>query len=194
MQEKDHDADSDVVSKTRRKREMHELQALGQRLVDLNKSQLASLSLPDPLRQAVIDAHTIPKHEARRRHMQYIGRLMRSVDPTQIRAKFQEWDGQSGAHTAALHRAERWRDRFMEDENVAPTLQEFALELGARGAQVNWQALRNEVREARREREQARPPRHFRELFRQIRALMAPEEPQAATDQSAGDDDNGGDE
>ena len=188
MQEKDQDAGSDVVSKTRRKKEMHELQALGQRLVELNKTRLSELTLSDELRQAVIDAHTIPKHEARRRHMQYIGRLMRSVDPTQIRAKMLEWDGQSGAHTAALHRAERWRDRFMEDENVAPALQEFALELGARGAQVNWQALRNEVREARREREQARPPKHFRELFKQIRALMAPEEPRAGADAHAADD------
>jgi ribosome-associated protein len=157
------------ISKTRRKREMHELQELGQRLVDLNKSQVAALDLPEDLREAVADAQIITKHEARRRHMQYIGRLMRSVDPEPIREKLREWDGQSSAHTALLHRVERWRDRLIEDENGA---QEFARELGARGAQVNWQALRTQAREARLEREQNRPPRHYRELFRSVRALM----------------------
>ena len=163
--------DPDVISKTRRKREMHELQALGQRLVELNKTQLNSLVLPEELRDAVADAAIITRHEARRRHMQYIGRLMRSVDPEPIRAKIAEWDGQSGAHTALLHRAERWRDQMLENDKA---IQEFALELGARSSQVNWQALRNEIREAKRERELSKPPKHYRELFKQIRALMEP--------------------
>jgi len=176
--------DPDVISKTRRKREMHELQELGQRLVELSKSQLNSLVLPEELRDAVTDAAIINRHEARRRHMQYIGRLMRNVDPEPIRAKLAEWDGQSGAHTALLHRAERWRDQFLENDKA---LQEFALELGARSAQVNWQALRNEVREARRERELGKPLKHYRELFRQIRALMNPDDkkPDAETDEGA---------
>ena len=169
--------DPDVISKTRRKREMHELQELGQRLVELSKAQVNSLVLPEELRDAVADATIITRHEARRRHMQYIGRLMRNVDPEPIRAKIAEWDGQSGAHTALLHRAERWRDQLLENDKA---MQEFALELGARSAQVNWQALRNEVREARRERELAKPPKHYRELFRQIRALMNPEEKKPA--------------
>ena len=161
--------DSPEISKTRRKREMHDLQALGERLTGLNAAQLGALDLPEDLRDAVLESHHLTKHEARRRHMQYIGRLMRSVDPQPIRDKLLEWDGQSGAHTALLHRVERWRDRLVEDENAA---QEFARELGARGAQVNWQALRSQAREARAERAQQRPPRQYRELFKLIRGLM----------------------
>ncbi len=165
----DDDLPPSGTSKTRRKKDMHELQALGERLVTLNREQIEALDIPEALREAVEESHSITKHEARRRHMQFIGRLMRDVDPEPIREKLREWDGQSTEHTALLHRAERWRDRIIEDERA---VQEFAAELGPRGAQVNWQALRTQAKEARREREANRPPKHYRELFRDIRALL----------------------
>jgi ribosome-associated protein len=160
---------TEPISKTRRKRDMHALQELGERLAGLNRAQVESLDLPEDLRDALLEAPTLTKHEARRRHMQYIGRLMRAVDPEPLRERLRQWDGQSSAHTALLHRVERWRDRLVEDENAA---QELAQELGARGAQVNWQALRTQSREARLERQQNRPPKHYRELFRLIRDAM----------------------
>jgi ribosome-associated protein len=171
MQDDSQDQPPSGISKTRRKRDMHELQALGERLVELRKDQLATLDLPEKLLDAVKDAHVITRHEARRRHLQFIGRLMRDVDPEPIREKLREWDGQSSGQTALLHRAERWRDRLIEEDQAVPA---FAAELGARGAQVNWQALRTQVREAKKEREENRPPRHYRELFRQVRELLEP--------------------
>ncbi len=68
-------------SKTQRKKAMHELQSLGERLVALNAEQLARVELPELLREAVQEAARVKGHESRRRQMQYIGRLMRSVDP-----------------------------------------------------------------------------------------------------------------
>ena len=174
-----------VISKTQRKREMHELQALGERLVELNKGQVEALKLPEDLHEAVNEAHAITRHEARRRHMQFIGRLMRGVDPEPIREQLRIWDGQSTSHTAFLHRVERWRDRLIEDEQAT---QEFSAELGARGAKVNWQALRKQAHEARLEREQKRPPKHFRELFKQIRELLEPESPAATAQDMESDD------
>ena len=68
-------------SKTLRKREMQELQELGERLVALPDAELARLeALPETLRGAVAEARRITRHEARRRQMQYIGRLMRAID------------------------------------------------------------------------------------------------------------------
>ena len=95
MQHKDPSNDDDEdgdgsVSKTRRKQEMHELQALGERLVELNNRQLQALALPEDLHEAVMDSRAITKHEARRRHLQFIGRLMRSVDAEPIREKLKE--------------------------------------------------------------------------------------------------------
>ena len=71
----------EIVSKTKRKQEMHERQALGVALVALPESQIRLLGLPGGLELAVLEAKRITSHEARRRQMQYIGRLMRDTDP-----------------------------------------------------------------------------------------------------------------
>jgi len=80
-----------LPSKTQRKHEMHALQALGVDLVALDPARLASLALPEPLVDAIATARTLARHEARRRQMQYIGRLMRDVDPEPIRAALAAW-------------------------------------------------------------------------------------------------------
>src|SRR5258706_13663236 len=109
-------------SKTERKRAMHELQALGERLVGLNQEQLAAIALPENLHEAVEQARRITKHEARRRQLQYIGRLMRDVDPQPIRGKLKVWDGVSTEETARVHRIERWREKLLEDDGAGGAL------------------------------------------------------------------------
>ncbi len=159
-------ADDDRPSKTRRKTDMHALQALGASRVELSAEQLAAVDLPEDLRDAVAEARRITRHEARRRQMQYIGRLMRDVDAQPIREQLDALRGQSRAATAALHAAERWRERLLEDDGA---LTEFAH--SHPGADL--QALRVAIREARRERAEARGPRHFREIFRLVREALA---------------------
>ena len=157
--------DEEKPSKTQRKREMHELQTLGARLVELNSEQLAAIGLPEGLRDAIEFAKRTTKHEARRRQMQYIGRLMRSVDPAPIREKLKAWDGISTEETARVHRIERWREELIDDD-------------GAIGALVHAhpgidiQRLRALVRNAREERNTGRQPRAFRELFRTLRDII----------------------
>ena len=157
--------DQERPSKTQRKRQMHELQALGERLVALNGEQLGAIGLPEDLRAAVAEASGIPRHEARRRHMQYIGRLMRGVDPEPIREKLAAWDGVSREHSAKLHLAERWRERLLEDEAA---LAEFLREHPG----ADSQRLRSLVRAAVAERDAARAPRNYRELFRLLREII----------------------
>src|SRR5258706_6864069 len=103
-------------SKTELKRVMHELQALGERLIGLNPEQLAAIALPENLHEAVEQARRITKHEARRRQLQYIGRLMRDVDPEPIREQLKVWDGGSIEETARPHRIERLRGKMVEDD------------------------------------------------------------------------------
>jgi ribosome-associated protein len=157
--------DEEKPSKTQRKREMHELQALGARLVELNPEQLAAVGLPDGLRDAVEFARRTTKHEARRRQMQYIGRLMRTVDPEPIREKLKIWDGVSAQHTAEQHRVERWRDRLLEDESAFDELVRTHPGIDARH-------LRALARRAREERTAGSPPRAYRELFRALRGIV----------------------
>ena len=152
----------DLVSKTRRKQQMHELQALGAALVALAPAQLEAIALPEELAQAVRAAQRIASHEARRRQIQYIGRLMRALDPEPVRAALAEIDGRSAVARARQHRVEHWRERLVGDDAA---LTEYArTHPGA-----DLQALRALIRNARREILETRVPRAQRELFRVLR-------------------------
>ena len=163
----DDDDGSERPSKTQRKKEMHALQALGQQLVDLGRDQLAQVDLPEELREAIAFAHRVTSHEARRRHMQYIGKLMRQVDADEIRAAIGRATGESRAAVALMHLAERWRDRLLADDEA---LTAFMAERP--GADVQW--LRAAIRAARREHAAGRPPKHARALYRWLHDQLAP--------------------
>jgi ribosome-associated protein len=152
------------VSKTRRKRDMHELQSLGAALVELPESQLEDLELESDLLEAVMEAKRIKSHEARRRQLQYIGRLMRAVDPEPIRAALAAAEGQSAQAAAAHRRLEAWRERLLSDDEA---LTSFALEHPG----ADLQTLRALIRNARKEQKEGRAPRAFRELFRALKAI-----------------------
>src|SRR5712692_9229446 len=100
------------VSKTQRKKEMHELQALGVALVDLPESKLAAIQLADELREAALDAKRIRSHEGRRRQLQYIGRRMRDIDPAPLRARLDAFTGHSAQGAARHRRLEALREKL----------------------------------------------------------------------------------
>ena len=155
----------ELPSKTQRKKQMHELQALGAELVELNEHQLGSIELPERLRDAVRDAWRMTKFEARRRQLQYIGKLMREVDPEPIRSRIAAWKAVSRAHTARLHSIERWRTRLIEDE-AAMT------ELVREYPHADVSKLRLLVRNTHRERETAKPPKSYRALFQALSEII----------------------
>lgn len=153
------------VSKTQRKKESSALQALGAELVALSDERLAVLELPEFLYDAVIAARTIASHEARRRQLQYIGKLMRKVDAEPIRARLDSWKGPSRVETAQFKKAEWWRERLLADEQALAALEhEYP---SADRAQ-----LAGLIGEARRERMGNHPPKNYRALFQALRALI----------------------
>jgi ribosome-associated protein len=161
------EANAERPSKTQLKKQMHELQSLGERLVELNPEQLASIGLPGELRDAVDEARRVKSHEARRRQMQYIGRLMREVDPAPIREKLSGWEGRSRARAVREHEIAGWRERLMDDDAA---LAEFA----SQHPLADIQHLRTLVRSARADRDAGRAPRHYREIFRALRGVLEP--------------------
>lgn len=152
------------VSKTRRKREMTELQSLGAALVELPETQVQAMGLDPRLAEAVLQAKRMRSHEAKRRQLQYIGRLMRSIDPEPIRAQLAAAEGSSAQAAAAHRRLEAWRERLITDDAA---LTSFAVAHPA----ADLQALRALIRNARKEQKEGKPPRAYRELFRAIKAL-----------------------
>ncbi|MGH8631123.1 MAG: ribosome biogenesis factor YjgA, partial [Burkholderiales bacterium] len=129
-------------SKTQRKREMHALQALGETLAALPLERLAQLDLPEVLRDALMHARQISKWGARRRQMQYIGKLMREVDATAIRNRLDAWQSAAAREASRLHQIERWRDRLLENESALGELLE-------RHPRADVQRLRSLIRNAR---------------------------------------------
>ena len=152
-------------SKTRRKEASHELQSLGATLVELSDARLVGLGLAEPLLDAIAAYRRIRSHEARRRQMQLIGKLMRSADVEPLREAVNELELGRAQDSLALHQAERWRAELIADDAAATR---FATD----HPNLDTQRLRALVRNARKDASLApeqRSGRAFRELFQFIR-------------------------
>jgi ribosome-associated protein len=160
--------EAEFASRTKKKQHVEELQKLGVALVDLPLAQLDALALPDALLKAVLEAQRITSHGALRRQMQYIGKIMRGVDPEPVRAALAAIEGRSVAARASQRRLEGWRERLIGDDAA---LTAFASEHPG----ADFQALRALIRNARKEIAESKPPRAQRELFRLIRDINEPE-------------------
>ncbi len=155
--------DRTIPSKTQRKLAMEELQSLGEALVDLPAERLKKIDLSDELREAIGAAQRMTRlDEAKRRQMQYIGRLMRSTDIEPLRAALADARGESASETARLHRLERLRSELLADEK---TIQEIATLYPA----IDLQHLRSLRRATLKEQQQNKPPRNFRAIFQLLK-------------------------
>ena len=160
-------SDSDFISKSQKKRDMHELQAVGEQLIALSPDSLKRIELPEKLLSAVLEAKDIPvsKHTARKRQRQYVGRLMRDVDVAPIIEQLNALQAPSRKQTALLHLAEQWRERLLKDDDGLDAF------IGEFPRAENLE-IREMIAAARDETARDRPPKHFRELYHVIHALI----------------------
>jgi ribosome-associated protein len=174
----------DRPSKSQLKREMHALQELGQALIELPKDALKRMPMPEHLDDAVREARRITDHEGKRRQLQYVGKVMRSLTEDEIGALRTALDTHRGvnkAETARLHWIERTREKLLADDAA---LTEFLRDHPG----VDVQEGRTLIRNARKEREQQKPPRYYRELFQWIKNAAGVEDEEE--DQEERDDDH----
>jgi len=160
------DFGSEEISKSQRKRDMHALQDLGQQLVELPKEQFEKIAMEERLRDAITDARHIRQHGARKRQLQYIGKIMRSIDAEPIQEQLDTLQGQSNQAAQALHNIERWRDRLLKDGDN--TLEELVKQY----QQADRQYLRQLLRNAQKETLANKAPKSARTLFRYLRELF----------------------
>jgi ribosome-associated protein len=124
--EQDREADEEGPerpSKSARKRAAHAAQDLGEQLVQLKDAQLEALELPEALKDAVREARRISARGGGARQRQYIGKLMRDVDPEPIRAALAARSAVDAAATERFKRVESWRERLISEG--APALEEL---------------------------------------------------------------------
>ncbi len=156
-------------SKSARKRDAHDQQALGQALAGLPDAALAAAPMPEALRDALAQLRRTRSHEGRRRQLQFVGKLMRQADIEPLREAVAA--AQLGhAHDAlALHRAEHWRGELVADDEALTRWM-------AEHPDTDLQRLRALIRNARKDAALAPEQRHgraWRELFQFIKPLLA---------------------
>jgi ribosome-associated protein len=151
------------ISKSQKKRNMIALQSVGEELVAVSADVINKMDLPDELRVAILDAKRIPnsKHGGNKRQMQYIGRLMREVDPAPILAQLQALKAPNQKQTAQHHLAERWRERMLADAtSIAAFVREFP--------EADQTVLEKYLAAAKDDHAKQRPPKNFRLLYQTL--------------------------
>ncbi len=156
-------------SRSQQRRDALEVLALGEKLVSLTEAQLAKLPVPESLLPHIRECKRITAQIAHKRQLQYLAKQMRREDDEvldAIRDALDEKGEAARREVAAMHRVEAWRDRLLADGDAA--LAELLDEYPAADRQLLRQLARNALEERRRN----KPPRAFRELYRELRELL----------------------
>ena len=156
-------------SRSQQRREALEVLAIGQQLVALTDTQLPKLPVPESLLPHIRDTRRITSHIAHKRQLAFLAKQMRREDDEvleAIRDALDEKGETARREIAAMHRVEAWRDRLLAEGDMALG------ELVDQYPEADRQGLRQLVRNTLEERKRNKPPRAFRELFRQLRELV----------------------
>lgn len=161
-----------IVSRSELKRQMDALKQLGKRITDLRPDQQKKIPMDEVLSAAITETRRITSNGALKRHMQFIGKLMRHADVDAIRHALDEFDTASQAHNQKFHALEQWRERLL----LEGTAGNEALEAFINDhPQTDIQMLRQLIRNTRREIEKQQPPTQYRKLFKFLRDNTEPD-------------------
>jgi len=160
------ETEDERLSKSARKREAASLQELGVKLSALPDQEIKALDLPDNLFVALRDLRRLPSHGAQVRQRQYIGKLMRNIDPEPVLAKLAERKQRHDLEIRSFQLIERWRDRLLSEPATA------AAELLLEYPHADRATLMKLLDKAERERLEQRSPAGARELFAFLRQLL----------------------
>lgn len=152
-------------SKSQVKREMEALQTLGRKLTELKPAQLKKVPISEDLGQAIRESYNIRQREAKRRHLQFIGKLMRAEDSEAIQYAIDQFDSSSQRYAQEFHQMESWRDRLISQGNEA--LSDFI----EQNPETDVQHLRALVRNAKKDAEKEKNTGAGKKLFQYIRSL-----------------------
>lgn len=180
-------------SRSEQRRQALDVLALAEQLAELSDAQLARLPMPEHLLPLFQQTRRITAHVARKRQIAFVAKQLRREDDAVLETLRDAMDKDGDAarqETALLHRAERWRDRLLNEGDGA------LAELLDTCPQADRQQLRQLLRNTAEERARNKPPRAYRQLFRTLRDLLgngsasgAPAGEDAATDETVHGDD-----
>jgi ribosome-associated protein len=178
------DQEYERPSKSELKRQMNDLQKLGEQLVAEPRDRVKRVPMPEELREAILMCQSITNHEGRRRQLQFVGKMMRKLDEEEvavIQRTIESWKGTSKAEAAALHALERRREKLLTDDKALTQLLE-------EHPHLDVQHLRTLIRNARKEQAENKPPKAYREIFQILKDLA--KQPKAAAAEEPGEDED----
>jgi ribosome-associated protein len=167
--------EANALSRTALKKASEKLEEIGEELLFAREDLVAELSLPEELRDAILDAREFTSFGAKRRQTKFIGKLMRRLDTEEletVRAALQVEHGQAAKDAQILHRAEKWRDSLIsDDKQLGQWIEEFP------GGDI--QQLRALIRQARKDAQKTKPSvaqrqgRAYRQIFSLVRSRLS---------------------
>ena len=158
--------EEEVISKSQRKRNADAAQKLGKDILALSHDDQKSMDLPESLSDALDEARRIKKNSALKRQLQYIGKLMRTIDVEPIQEQYLKLTNHYDKDIKILHNLEKWRDRLLEEGDKA--LEDLLIE----APNADRQHLRQLVRQSAKETQLKKPPKSAREIFKYLKVLF----------------------
>ena len=165
MSEHTDDSPMETPSKSQLKRDSQKLQTLGRQLVDMPEKSLQKFALEESLHRAICEARRLKSREAKRRQIQYIGKLMRTADLDAIQLTMDRLNHQSRTYRQQFANIEHWRQRIVDEG--APAIEAL---IGIY-PHADRQQLRNLQRQADREQQHGKSPVASKKLFKYLRQL-----------------------
>jgi len=161
-----YDEDDDWVSKTQRKRECDEVLELGEKMIKLNKEELAQINMDDELRSSIEEAQRIKSNSALKRQKHFIAKIMRGLDDDTLPAQVERVLHKHDIYNADFKRMEKWRDTIIEngDRGINDFLEQYP--------QAERSHLRQLVRNVAKEKKNNKPPTAYRQIFKYIREVV----------------------
>ena len=152
----------EFVSKTELKKDSKKIQAFGKKISELSSEEISSFKFPDTILKAIKDCKSIKSNVAKKRQVQYLGKLLREIDLSKVYLKMDQINSNSQLEVRNNHKAEIWRERLIQDKDAVTELIRLCPD-------VERQKIRQLIQNTLKETKASNPPKYYRQLFKYIK-------------------------
>jgi len=160
----DLDKDS-VISKTELKKDSKKIQQFGRKISELTINNIEEFKFPLNIYEATIDLKNLKSNSAKKRQVQYLGKLLREIDLTDAFIIMKQLKVSSQKEIQRNNIIEGWRNKLLNNNN---SITEFVDEY----PEIDRQSLRQTISNAQKEKIKNKPPKYSRQLFKLIKDII----------------------
>jgi len=154
-----------VVSKTELKKDSKKIQQFGRKISELTINNIEEFKFPLNIYEAVIGLKNLKSNSAKKRQVQYLGKLLREFDLTHAFLVMKQLEVSSQKEIQRNHIVEGWRDKLLSNND---SITEFVDEY----PKIDRQSLRQTISNAQKEKKDNKNPKYSRQLFKLIKDII----------------------